>query len=105
MNKGVAITGMGIVSAIGNSVEENFNALINGEKAITTIDNIDTVHKHVMMVGEIKKTNEELANELGLTPDNNFSRTAMLGALAAKQAVQNAGITAINEYKTGLISA
>ncbi len=51
MNKGVAITGMGIISAIGNSVEENFNALINGQKAITTIANIDTVHKHVMMVG------------------------------------------------------
>lgn len=105
MNKGIAITGMGIVSAIGNSVEENFNALINGQKAITTIANIDTVHKNLMKVGEIKKTNEELAHELGLSPDNNFSRTAMIGAIAAKQAVENAGITLINEYKTGLISA
>jgi len=105
MNKGVAITGMGIISAIGNSVEENFNALINGQKAITTIANIDTVHKNVMMVGEIKKTNDQLAHELGLTSENNFSRTAMIGAIAAKQAVENAGITSINEYKTGLISA
>jgi len=105
MKKGVAITGMGIISAIGNSVEENFNALINGQKAITTIANIDTVHKHVMKVGEIKKTNEELATQLGLSSDNNFSRTAMIGAIAAKQAVKNAGITTINEYKTGLISA
>lgn len=105
MNKGVAITGMGIISAIGNSVEENFNALINGQKAITTIANIDTVHKNVMMVGEIKKTNAQLEQELGLSSDNNFSRTAMIGAIAAKQAVKNAGITSINEYKTGLISA
>ena len=105
MNKGVAITGMGIISAIGNSVEENFNALINGQKAITTIANIDTIHKNVMKVGEIKKTNEQLAQELGLSPDNNFSRTAMIGTIAAKQAVKNAGITSINEYKTGLISA
>lgn len=105
MNKGVAITGMGIISAIGNSVEENFNALINGQKAITSIANIDTVHKNVMMVGEIKKTNQELEHELGLSSDNNFSRTAMIGAIAAKQAVKNAGITSINEYKTGLISA
>ncbi len=29
----------------------------------------------------------------------------MIGAIAAKQAVENAGITSINEYKTGLISA
>jgi 3-oxoacyl-[acyl-carrier-protein] synthase-1 len=46
-----------------------------------------------------------LASELGLSPKNNFSRTALIGAIAAKQAVENAGITSINEYKTGLISA
>ena len=105
MNRGVAITGMGIISAIGNSVDETFDALVKGEKAITTVSNITTVHKDVMKVGEIKKTNDELANELQLSPDNNFSRTAMIGALAAKQAVQNAGISSINAYKTGLISA
>jgi 3-oxoacyl-(acyl-carrier-protein) synthase len=102
---GIAITGMGIISAIGNSVQENFDALINGQSAITTISNIATIHKNVIKVGEIKKTNEQLANELGLFSDNNFSRTAMIGTLAAKQAVKNARITSINKYKTGLISA
>lgn len=101
----VAITGMGIISAIGNSVEENFDALVNGRKAITDIDNIGTVHANKIKVGEIKKTNEELASELGLSADNNYSRTAMIGAIAAKQAVENAGISDINDYKTGLISA
>jgi len=105
MNKGVAITGMGIISAIGNSVEENFISLINNKVGITTIENISTVHAAVIKVGEIKKTNQQLADELQLSSNNNFSRTAMLGAIAAKQAVQNAGITSINEYKTGLISA
>lgn len=105
MNRGVAITGMGIISAIGNSVDETFDALTKRKKAITTVANIPTVHAAVMKVGEIKKTNEQLAAELGLSPDNNFSRTAMIGALAAKQAVQNAGISSINKYKTGLISA
>lgn len=101
----VAITGMGIISAIGNSVEENFDALINNRKAITTVDNIPTVHRDVMKVGEIKKSNGELALELGLSSDNNFSRTAMIGVIAAKQAVLNSGISDINEFKTGLISA
>lgn len=101
----VAITGMGIISAIGNTVEENFEALTSGRKAITSVDNIDTVHVDVMKVGEIKKTNDELASELGLAAGNNFTRTAMIGAFAAKQAVKNAGISNINEYKTGLISA
>lgn len=105
MNKGVAITGMGIISAIGNTVEENFISLVNNKVAITTIENISTVHANAIKVGEIKKSNEQVANELQLSPGNNFSRTAMLGAIAAKQAVRNAGIAAINEYKTGLISA
>lgn len=105
MNKGVAITGMGIISSIGTTVEENFNALIHGKPGITTIENIATVHKNDIKVGEIKRSNEDLAEELGLPADNNFSRTALLGAIAAKQAVKNAGILDINEYATGLISA
>lgn len=103
--KGVAITGMGIISSIGNSVEENFNSLLNGKRAITRVENITTIHADINKVGEIKKTNQELIDELNLTPDNNFSRTAMIGTFAAKQAVKNAGITAINEFRTGLISA
>jgi 3-oxoacyl-[acyl-carrier-protein] synthase-1 len=105
MNKGVAITGMGIISAIGNTVEENLSSLVTNKVALTTIENISTVHSDVIKVGEIKKTNEQLAEELQLSPDNNFSRTAMLGTIAAKQAVRNAGINSINEFKTGLIAA
>ena len=103
--KGVAITGMGIISAIGNTVEENYVSLVNSKMGITTIENISTVHSGEIKVGEIKKTNQQLVDELQLSPDNNFSRTAMIGAIAAKQAVQNANIHSINEYKTGLISA
>ncbi|HLF51078.1 beta-ketoacyl-[acyl-carrier-protein] synthase family protein [Flavobacterium sp.] len=105
MGKKVAITGMGIISSIGNTVEENYNALVNGKNGISTIENLETIHAAVIKVGEIKRTNQQLEQQLQLPPDNNFSRTAMLGAIAAKQAVQNAGIQNINEYKTGLISA
>jgi len=101
----VAITGMGIISAIGNSVEENLNALLNATSGISTIENIDTNHKNSIKVGEIKMTNLELSQLLDLPENNNFSRTALLGLFAAKQAVKNAGIENINEHKTGLISA
>lgn len=105
MNQGVAITGMGIISAIGNTVEENYVSLVNNKMGITAIDNISTVHSGKIKVGEIKKTNQQLVKELQLSLDNNFSRTAMLGVIAAKQAVHNAQIYSINEYKTGLVSA
>ncbi|WP_109098359.1 beta-ketoacyl synthase [Aquimarina sp. AU58] len=105
MSKGVAITGMGIISAIGNDVTENYQSLINGKKGISRVSKIDTIHKDDIMVGEIASTNLELEQQLGLTPDNNYSRTALLGAIAAKQAIQDAGISDINTYKTGLVSA
>ncbi len=105
MNKGVAITGMGIISAIGNSVEENYYSLINNQAGLTDIENIETIHASTLKFGEIKKTNEQLIAELEIPSDNNFTRTALLGVFAAKQAVENAGISSINEYKTGLISS
>jgi len=105
MSKGIAITGMGIISAIGNNVDENYRSLIEGETGITRISKIKTIHKDSIMVGEIAFTNQELEQQIGLPPNNNYSRTALLGVTAAKQAIENAGISNINSYKTGLISA
>ncbi len=104
MSKGVAITGMGIISAIGNNVAENYDALINERKGITRVDNIETIQRDEIMVGEVKFTNDELIAQLNLPPENNYSRTAMLGVIAAKEAIADAGITDIKKYKTGIVS-
>lgn len=105
MSKGIAITGMGIISAIGNNVAENYDALIAEKKGISRVSKIDTIHKNDIMVGEIAYTNQELESLLSLPPENNYSRTAFLGVIAAKEAIKNAGVTDISAYKTGLISA
>lgn len=96
---------MGIVSAIGLTVEENFRSLVELKPGISRIENLDTVHKDVIRVGEIKKTNKELAKYLNLEEGNNYTRTAMLGVMAARQAVEHAGITGTGKWKTGLVSA
>lgn len=105
MGKKVAITGMGIISSIGNTVEENYAALVNEKTGISSIENFETVHRDAIKVGEIKLTNQELSQQLGIAEDNDFCRTALLGAIAVEQAVENAGIQNINDYKSGLISA
>ena len=105
MSTGVAITGMGIISAIGNNVAENYSSLLEGRTGISHISKIDTVHKGSIMVGEIIFTNAELEGKLGLGPNNNYSRTALLGAIAAKEAIEDAKITNIKAYRTGLISS
>lgn len=105
MRKKVAITGMGIISSIGKTIEENYQSLISGKNGITEIENISTIHKNDIKVGEIKLTNQQLAQLLNLPSNNNYSRTAMLGAYAVAQAIQSAKISDINKYKTGLISS
>ncbi|NHF60562.1 beta-ketoacyl-[acyl-carrier-protein] synthase family protein [Flavobacteriaceae bacterium TP-CH-4] len=103
MGKGVAITGMGIISAIGEDVAENYRSLISGQIGISKISQIETVHKNEIMVGEVSLTNSELEERLGL-PKNSWSRTSLLGVIAAKEAVAQAGISDINKERTGLIS-
>lgn len=105
MGKGVAITGMGIISSIGNTVEENFQSLIDKKPGISRIKKIDTIHRDEMKVGEIGFSNDELIHILNLPESNNYSRTALLAEIAAKEAVKNSNIKDINKYKTGLISA
>lgn len=105
MSKGVAITGMGIISAIGNNVAGNYHSLIAGRSGISRVSKIDTIHRDDIMVGEIDFTNRELEEMLGLDPDNNYSRTALLGVIAAKEAFGNAKITDVKAFRTGLVSA
>ncbi len=101
----VAITGMGIVSSIGNTVEENLKSLLKSKNGISPIINFKTRHLHDIKVGEILKTNAQLATFLKLPKDHNYSRTALLGCIAAKQAVAKAKIKDISLHRTGLISS
>lgn len=105
MVKGVAITGMGIISAIGNNVAENYASLIQKKKGISSIQKIDTIHRNDIMVGEIDTTNDAFAEQLNLPKGHNYTRTTLLGVIAAKEALANAGIKDVTTYKTGLISS
>jgi len=105
MSKKVAITGMGIVSSIGTTVEENYNSLLHSKHGISNISRINTRHKNTIKVGEISLSNEELIQQLDLPESNNYSRTALIGVIAAKQAVASAKITDKIDGRTGLISA
>lgn len=105
MYSGVAITGMGIISSIGNTVEENYYSLIHKKSGLSYTKHIHTIHKEKIKVGEIALTNEVLEELLGLPNDNSFTRTSLLGAYAAKMAVEDAHIPDMSSSRTGLISA
>lgn len=106
MQKGIAITGMGIISSIGLSVAENLESLRNGTIGISRVDNIQTKLRDTVLVGEIKLSNSTLESKLGLPATHSFTRTGLLGAWAAKEAVANAGLDLNDDtIRTGFISS
>jgi 3-oxoacyl-[acyl-carrier-protein] synthase-1 len=89
MTKKVLITGYGIISGIGCGEQETYNSLLNKRSSIGAVSYLKTALNNYP-VAEIKKSNEELAQIAGL-PSEKYSRSFLLGLIAAKQAVSMAG--------------
>ena len=103
MSEPVFVAGIGIISAIGNNVAECFNALQNGRTGIANMQYLTSGHGHKLPVAEVKLSNGSLAKLAGMP--NTKSRTALLSMVAAKEALDNAGIKNIASLRTGFISA
>lgn len=99
----IAVTGIGIISSIGDNVDQTYQSLVNKRTGIGTIDILDTKHKDEFKVGEIKHTNEELLKIADVDTKLPWTRTALLGVIAAKQALQDSSVSVDNH--TALISA
>lgn len=105
MQERIVITGMGIISSIGNTVEENYQSLLSGKIGLGELTLFESIHQGKIKVGEVKKSTQSLIEELQLSEGNSYTRTALLGLYAVKEALQNAGIKDINSRLTGLISS
>ena len=99
----VFIAGTGIITAIGNNVQENLAAFQKDKAGMGEMQYLDSIHKGNLPVAEVKMTNESLAALSGLPA--HISRTALLSGIAAKEALLNAGIENLKEWRTGFISA
>ena len=99
----VVITGMGLISPLGNSVESTWEALINGRTGCDRITLFDTSNIEIKIGCEVK----------GFDPLAHFSardarrmdRCAQFAVVAGKAALENANyvITEENTYDTGII--
>ena len=96
----VYITGIGIISAIGLNVEENFAALKNHRTGIEPIKFLAC--KKNILVGEVKLSNEELIKKYNVKTSV-ISRTSLLGIVAAKESWGNNRHD--KDIRTGFISA
>ena len=100
---GSYVIGIGVISAIGNNVEENFDSLVSKRTGISALTHFSTSHD--VPVGQINLTNDQLKEILGLPLGKTYSRTALLGMVAVKEALRDAGVDPLSGLRIGLISS
>jgi 3-oxoacyl-[acyl-carrier-protein] synthase-1 len=105
MPQRIFITGYGIISCIGNNIEENLASLLQSKAGTGRIRHVETLLQDELLVGEVHQTLEELFARAGIVPAEGYSRNTLLGIIAAKEAYAHANLGAHRELKTGLISA
>lgn len=89
MNR-VVITGLGMVSPIGNNVKESWEGIKNKKCGIAPITHFDTTDYKVKLAGEVKGLNlEEL---LSFKEIKNNDKFTMYAKIAAKEAVLDSSI-------------
>ena len=103
--KDIVITGVGIVSAIGNSTSSVLESLKNEASGIGKIRYLASIHEE-LPIGEVKLSNKELAEILKLEQKNQnlISRTTLMGAVALRQALKDANISCFGNKRIAFIN-
>lgn len=91
----IAITGEGIVSAIGLNKQEVLQSLQERRSGIGKMKYLQSVH-HELPVGEVNLSNEQMKEKLGIPSKQVMSRTSLLGLLAIDQALKEAHVDVTN---------
>lgn len=105
MSKKIFISGIGMISSIGNNIEDSLASLLETRHGIKAIEFLETKHRGKIPVGEVKASNETLSQRLNLQAKDSHSRTTLLGTIAAREALTNSGVDLKDGLRTGLISA
>lgn len=87
----IFITGYGVACAIGNNREECLDSLLAGRTGVGKMQYLNTLHRE-LPVGEVKMSDEEMVEKLGLDASKPWVRTSLMGIWALKEALEQAGI-------------
>ena len=87
----IYITGSGVVSAIGAGKDATLAALRSGATGVAPLQYLQADDRS-FLAGEVKLTDAQMKEMLGLKPGHAVSRTSLMGILALREAVQEAGL-------------
>lgn len=100
----IFITGAGIISPIGVGKEETLASLLSCKTGIGQMRHLTSCHTD-LPVGEVKLSNDEMSHLLGISNEPHISRTVLLGRIALREALEQAGIYGHDLRKVPLISS
>ena len=86
----VVVTGMGLLSPIGNTVESAWQAALGGQSGIGLIDSFDASEFSVKIAGNVKDF--DVAEYMSVKEARRMDRFIQLGIAAAVQAIEDAGL-------------
>ncbi|MBQ0016642.1 MAG: beta-ketoacyl-[acyl-carrier-protein] synthase family protein, partial [Bacteroidales bacterium] len=97
------ITGFGIVSAIGLGKDQTKESLLASKSGIGKVCYLNTEHTE-FPIGEVKLTNEQMSEMLGIDSGTPVTRTFLIGTLALQEAIKHAHLNAAMIKKAALVS-
>lgn len=105
--KRVLVTGMGIISAIGENLKENHASLRQGKTGIAQASHFESRYAALLPFGECVSGNERLKALLNLADSTGYTRTDLLASKAFAEAITDAKLSQeqISSFDTALISA
>jgi 3-oxoacyl-[acyl-carrier-protein] synthase-1 len=102
MKSSIYITGLGVISAIGDNVAQTLDNLVTSQTGVDEIKILPTQLQGTLPLAEVKYTNQELAKMSGL--ESYQTRTAQLSMIAAQEAKDSCKVD-YSEWRCGFISA
>ncbi|WP_431785599.1 beta-ketoacyl-ACP synthase II [Paenibacillus lactis] len=98
----VVITGMGVISPLGNDTETFWARLSRGESGVSPIDTFDTLKHKVKIAGTVKEFDPN--ERFGAKEARRMDRFCQFALAAADQAVSSSGLdlTQVNRERMGV---
>lgn len=96
-NRRVVVTGLGVISPIGNNVETFWNGLLNGKNGVSRITKFDAANFETKIAAEVKDF--DVTNYIDMKEARRMDPFTHYGIVAGDMAIEDSGINLDKENK------